>query len=92
MRRREFIVLLAGVIARWSLAAGAQQVATPRVGYIWIGSNSAEDPGYAGLRRGLMDRGYIVGKTLAFEERYAEGHTDRLLSSPNFSLSISMFS
>jgi putative ABC transport system substrate-binding protein len=75
MRRREFIGLLSGAVVSWRLAARAQQVPIPRVGYIWIGS---KDPGYAGLRQGLTDRGYIIGKTLAFEERYAEGRAERL--------------
>jgi putative ABC transport system substrate-binding protein len=74
--RRDFIAALGGAAA-WPLTASAQQSAMPRVGYVWIGALGT-DPGYPGLRRGLEDRGYAVGRNLVLEERYADGHTERL--------------
>jgi hypothetical protein len=76
MRRREFITLLGGA-AGWPLAARAQQPVTPRIGYIWIGTRGT-DVSNAGLRQGLDDRGYAVGRNLVLEERYADGHAERL--------------
>ena len=76
MRRREFIGLLAGAAAAapsaWPLPARAQPAKIPRIGYFWPGS---PDPnvGLAGLRQGLADRGFVLGRNLLLEERYAEG-------------------
>jgi len=78
MRRREFISLLGGTAVALPLAARAQQVAMPRLGYIWIGARGTDASLNAGLRQGLADRGYVVGRNLAFEERYAEGTADRV--------------
>ena len=76
MKRRAFIAALGGA-AVWPVTASAQQSAIPRVGYVWIGALGT-DPGYPGLRRGLEDRGYAVGRNLVLEERYADGDTERL--------------
>jgi putative ABC transport system substrate-binding protein len=64
MRRRDFIIFLGGTAASLPLAARAQQHAIPRIGYIWIGARGT-DGSVAGLRQGLADRGYIVGRNLA---------------------------
>jgi putative ABC transport system substrate-binding protein len=57
----------------------AQQPAPiPRVGYVWIGVRDGTDVSNAGLRQGLADRGYDIGRNLILEERYAEGHADRI--------------
>jgi len=77
MRRREFITLLSGSAFTWPLAARAQQRAIPRIGYIWSGAPGAE-MSIAGLRQGLTDRGYVVGRNLMIEERYAEGNPHRI--------------
>lgn len=77
MRRRDFIVLVGGAAAAWPLVARAQQRPIPRVGYIWIGARGS-DNNNAGLRQGLAEGGYIVGSNLALEERYADGHADRI--------------
>lgn len=77
MQRREFITLLGGSVFTWPLAARAQQRAIPRIGYIWSGTPGAE-LSIAGLRQGLMDRGYVVGRNLTIEERYAEGNPEQI--------------
>ena len=77
LKRREFITLLGGSVFTWPLAARAQQRAIPRIGYIWSGTPGAE-LSIAGLRQGLTDRGYVVGRNLTIEERYAEGNPERI--------------
>ena len=76
MRRRDFITLLGGAAA-WPLAAWAQQK-LPLIG--WLSSGSAE--GYveelAAFRRGLGENGYVEGRSVAIEYRWAEGHYERL--------------
>ena len=62
MSRREFIGLFGGAIVGWPLAVRAQHVAMPRVGYVWIGSARDANASIAGLRQGLADRGYIIGR------------------------------
>jgi putative ABC transport system substrate-binding protein len=77
MRRREFITLLSSAAAAWPLAARAQQSGrAPRVGYVWIGAPGS-DASIDGLRRGLEDRGYVLGRNLVLEERYANGNAER---------------
>jgi putative ABC transport system substrate-binding protein len=76
MRRRTFIASL-GVAAAWPLAAGALQPNIPRVGYVWIGSPN-NDLSEAGLRQGLADRGYVLGRSLLLDARYAEGNPERI--------------
>jgi putative tryptophan/tyrosine transport system substrate-binding protein len=77
VRRREFISLLGGTAVTWPLAARGQQPATPRIGYVWIGAPGT-DEGTAGLLQGLKDKGYVLGRNLLLEERYAEGNAERL--------------
>jgi putative ABC transport system substrate-binding protein len=67
MRRREFIAL-GGAAVAWPLAARAQQSGTPKVGYVWIGERSTDVSG-AGLRQGLVDKGYEIGRNLTLEEQ-----------------------
>jgi putative ABC transport system substrate-binding protein len=77
MRRRAFIKLVGGAVA-WPLAAHAQQPATPVIGFL----GGADPVGYApqieALRLGFRDHGYIEGRTIAIEYRWAEGKYDRL--------------
>ena len=77
MLRREFITLASGVIAAWPPAASAQQPALPKVGYVWIGERERDVSG-AGLRQGLTDKGYEIGRNLALEERYAQGDVEKV--------------
>src|SRR5690242_4728360 len=77
MKRRAFIAVLGGAVA-WPLMARAQQLdRMPRVGYVWIGT-PVSDVSLAGLRQGLSDRGYVIGRNLLLEARYAEGQPDRV--------------
>ena len=78
MRRREFISCVVGAAA-WPLAAQAQQtVKGYRIGFL----GGADPVGYASqmkaLRLGLEDHGYVEGKNITLEERWADGHYDRL--------------
>jgi putative ABC transport system substrate-binding protein len=75
MRRREFITLLGGAAA-WPLAARAQQ---PRGKIVRIGILAIEPwPPIDTFRQALNDLGYVEGKNLRFEHRYAKGHNERL--------------
>ncbi len=78
MRRREFITLVGCAAAVWPLTVQAQQPAVARVGYIWLGARGSDGGQFAGLRQGLADRGYVVGRNLVLEERYADGNADRV--------------
>jgi putative tryptophan/tyrosine transport system substrate-binding protein len=78
MRRREFIALLGSAGAAWPLGGRAQQVAMPRIGYVFVGVSGGTDVSNAGLRQGLADRGYEIGRNLILEERYAQGHWERI--------------
>jgi putative ABC transport system substrate-binding protein len=61
-----------GAAAAWPPAARAEQAKTPRVGYYW-GAFPDPNVGLAGLRQGLQERGYVLGRNLLLEERYGEG-------------------
>src|SRR5437868_1273161 len=76
MKRREFLGLVGGAAAS-PLAAQAQQPTTPRIGYVWVGDRATDTRG-AGLRQGLADKGYVIGRDLVLEERYAQGNAERI--------------
>src|SRR5262245_35852877 len=78
MRRREFITLLGGAAAAWPLAARAQQVPMPVVGF--LGSTSPESYGdrLRGFRQGLRENGFVEGENIAITYRWAENRIDRL--------------
>ncbi len=84
MKRREFITLLGGAAA-WPLAARAQQPTMPVVGFLSIASPAPFAHLVAGLRRGLQDAGFVEGRDIAVEYRWAEGRYDRLPELPRTS-------
>ena len=69
--RRELLAALGGAAAAWPLAARAQQPAMPVVGYLDIGTPSGAAYDVAALREGLGQAGYIEGRNLAIEFRFA---------------------
>jgi putative tryptophan/tyrosine transport system substrate-binding protein len=77
MRRRELITLLCSA-AMWPLAVRAQQKAMPVIGYLGSGSPGTSAPFVAAFHRGLGESGYVEGRNVAIEYRYAEGRNDRL--------------
>jgi len=69
----------AGFLGFGSEAAQAQQAGkVPRVGVLIAGSRTAMSASVDSFRQGVRDRGYIEGKTITFEERYADGKLERL--------------
>jgi putative ABC transport system substrate-binding protein len=74
MRRREFITLLGGAAAVWPLAARAQQPEkVARIGHLDVGPATARASRVEALRAGLRDLGYVEGKNIVIEFRWADG-------------------
>jgi len=78
MRRRDFITLLGGAVA-WPLSALAQQAQrVPRIGVLLPGTRSSFAVRVEALRQGLQQLGYVEGRTIGLEWRFADEKFDRL--------------
>jgi putative tryptophan/tyrosine transport system substrate-binding protein len=76
MRRREFITLLCGAAA-WPLSARAQPAKLPTIGFLGASTASAWDPWTAAFVQRLRELGWVEGRTVAIEYRWAEGRRER---------------
>ena len=79
MPRDKLSVVLIGFLLLITFSAGAQETRVPRVGFISgraVPTPSTPDPNASAFRQGLRDLGYVEGKNIALEVRYAEGKAD----------------
>src|SRR5262249_51737571 len=76
MRRREFLGLLGSAAIAWPVAAQQPSAKMPRIGYLTERVSPGEfDEAFL---RGLHELGYVEGRTIAIEYRWAEGKAERL--------------
>ena len=78
MRRRDFITLVGGAAAAWPLAGRAQQPGMPVVGVLGSPTAEAYASFMAAFHQGLGEAGFVAGRNVAIEYRWADDHYDRL--------------
>jgi putative tryptophan/tyrosine transport system substrate-binding protein len=78
MRRRDFIIAIVGSTATWPLAARAQQSALPEIGFMSARSPEDSVSELASFHNGLKEGGFIDGRNVKIEYRWAHGDYDRL--------------
>jgi putative tryptophan/tyrosine transport system substrate-binding protein len=76
--RRELLAALGGTVAAWPLAAHAQQRSVPMIGFLSGASAWEYARVVAAFREGLKEAGYVEGRDVTVEYRWAEGHYERL--------------
>ncbi len=77
MKRREFISLLGGAATAWPIVARAQQPTMPVIGFVSGRSPGNSLPNITAFRKGLAELGYVEGRNIEVQYRWAEGRYDR---------------
>ena len=78
MRRRKFIALLGGSVVTWPPLGWAQQTRLPVIGILSSQTRDTENERLSALHQGLQETGFVEGRNVAIEYRFADGHNDRL--------------
>src|SRR5258708_7219023 len=77
MKRRKFVTLIGGAAAAWPLAARAQQTKLPTIGFLIAGTSASHGAWFAALVQRLRELGWIEGRTVAIEYRWAGARNEQ---------------
>src|SRR5271169_3053365 len=78
MKRRKFMTLLGGATIAWPLVARAQQSAMPVIGFLSGTPQGSIKPLVTAVQQGIAEAGYVEGRNVSAEYRWAEDQYDRL--------------